>query len=191
VRRNTERYFNNGNCCDLKKQEKIMEKHNVLKITVGSAFGLGLSPIIPGTMGSLLGIIIYMFSAYIFPTHVSHIFLILIFLFISWLNHILTPWAVSYYKNEDPQHFVLDEVAGFLVLPIAFYGADPLYIITYGFIIFRILDAIKIPPANYIDTHLHGPFGILLDDVVSALYTVAILNTLLLFFNINELLFFA
>ncbi len=163
----------------------------MLKITVGSAFGLGLSPIMPGTMGSLLGIIIYMFSVYIFPTHVSHIFLILIFLFISWLNHILTPWAVSYYKNEDPQHFVLDEVAGFLVLPIAFYGADPLYIITYGFIIFRILDAIKIPPANYIDTHLHGPFGILLDDVVSALYTVAILNALLLFFNINELLFFA
>jgi len=112
------------------------------------------------------------------------------FLFVSWLNHILTPWAVKYYKNEDPSHFVLDEVAGFLVIPIAFAACDPIIIATYGFLIFRILDAVKLPPANFIDQNLHGPYGILLDDVVSALYTVVLLNILLYFLSEETLLFF-
>jgi len=164
--------------------------HNFINISIGSAFGLGLSPLLPGSCGAVLGVILYLPVVYYFPFHIANIVIIILFMIVSWLNHILTPWAVKYYKNEDPSHFVLDEVAGFLVIPIAFATCNPIIIATYGFLILRILDAIKLPPANFIDQNLHGPYGILLDDVVSALYTVVVLNILLFYFSETDLLFF-
>jgi phosphatidylglycerophosphatase A len=41
------------------------------------------------------------------------------------LNHILTLWAVQYWRSDDPKHFVLDEVAGYLVIPIFFHHGRP------------------------------------------------------------------
>ena len=45
-----------------------------------------------------------------------------------------------------------------------------------GFCVFRILDAIKLPIARYIDRNIHTASGVLFDDVVSAAYTAALVT---------------
>ena len=46
----------------------------------------------------------------------------------------------------------------------------------FGFVVFRALDAIKLPLARYIDRNIHTAHGVLFDDVVSALYTAAVVS---------------
>ena len=93
-------------------------------------------------------------------------------------NYLLTPWAEAYWQCKDPKHFVLDEVAGYLLIPILFPFGMLWPTVLYAFLMFRILDIIKVPPAWQIDKNFHGAAGIILDDIVSACYTVAVLYTL-------------
>ena len=93
-------------------------------------------------------------------------------------NHWLTPWAVKYWKDEDPGNFVLDEVAGYLVVPILFRGGELWQVALWGFLLFRVFDIIKIPPARQIDQNMHGSWGIVLDDIISGIYAALALYAL-------------
>ncbi|HEY7817515.1 MAG TPA: phosphatidylglycerophosphatase A, partial [Vicinamibacteria bacterium] len=42
------------------------------------------------------------------------------------------------------------------------------------FLLFRIIDVIKIPPARQIDRSMHGPWGMVLDDIVSGVYAALV-----------------
>jgi phosphatidylglycerophosphatase A len=73
----------------------------------------------------------------------------------------------------------LDEVAGYLLIPILFRNGELWKIAIWGFFLFRLFDIFKlIPPTRYIDQKIHGPWGILLDDLVSAGYAVLIMYLL-------------
>ncbi len=147
-----------------KKKEKI-------GILMASAFGLGLSPVLPGTCGALLGVCIHVLIVSFFPLKMHLALLIFSFIGVCAVNHILTPLAESYWGSEDPGQFVLDEVAGYLFVPILFREGELWKVVLWGFILFRIFDIFKImPPARLIDQQMHGPWGILLDDLVSAAY---------------------
>jgi phosphatidylglycerophosphatase A len=39
-----------------------------------------------------------------------------------------------------------------------------------GFILFRLFDIVKLPPANIIDRKVRGGLGVMLDDIASAVY---------------------
>lgn len=142
---------------------------------IGSAFGLGLSPIAPGSFGALVGVgyTVAVFLVLSPPTRPWAIALGLVL--VAAANHLLTPWAVAYWKDEDPKHFVLDEVAGYLVVPLLMPKGSLWEVAFWGFLLFRIFDVIKIPPARQIDRNLHGSWGILLDDLVSGLYAASAL----------------
>lgn len=156
---------------------------NNLYIFLGSALGLGLSPILPGTCGGLVGVFVHLAAAYTLPPGVEIVVLVGVFILVAVLNHYLTPWAEAYWQEEDPRHFVLDEVCGYLVIPIFFRFGEPVLVALVGFVLFRIFDIFKlIPPAKQIDENFHGPWGILLDDVVSAGYAVLCLYILYSFY---------
>ena len=147
-------------------------------LTIGTAFGLGLSPIAPGSFGALLGVAYHVGVVTLSPSswHVPLLTLGLAIVVLA--NHVLTPWAVAYWKDEDPGHFVLDEVAGYLVVPILFRGGELFQVALWGFLLFRVFDIIKIPPARQIDRNLHGPWGIVLDDIISGAYAALALYAL-------------
>ncbi len=159
-------------------------KEQVKKLIATGGY-LGLMPIAPGSFGALWGIILHLAGYCILPKELLVPWLVAWLLIISWLNHMLTPWAVEYWrgkgKKEDPGQFILDEIAGYLVVPIVFQG-DPFIAATLGFILFRVLDIIKIEPARSIDRKLHGSWGILLDDLVSGAYAGSLLWFIELFF---------
>lgn len=142
---------------------------------VGSALGLGLSPVAPGTLGALLGIVYELGVESFLPDAARFWALLAGLVAVIATNHVLTPWAVRYWNDEDPGHFVLDEIAGYLMVPLLYRGVHFWETMVLGFLLFRILDIIKIPPARQIDRHVHGPWGIVLDDLISGAYAALVL----------------
>jgi len=171
--------MDNLNYNDLKEKSILKNWKHYLNIIIGSALGLGLSPIAPGTCGALLGIIIHLFIVLFFPVSLQIIALIFLLFIIIILNHILTPWAIKYWKSDDPSHFVLDEIAGYLIVPILFHQGKLWQIILWGFLLFRVFDIIKLPGARQIDRKMKNSWGIILDDLVSGLYAVIMMYILL------------
>jgi phosphatidylglycerophosphatase A len=137
---------------------------------IGSAFGLGLSPIAPGSFGALVGVAYAVGVFLLLPLAARPWAIGVGLVLVSAANHGLTPWAVAYWKDEDPKHFVLDEVAGYLVVPLLMPQGTLWEVAFWGFLLFRVFDVVKIPPARQIDRDLHGSWGILLDDIVSGVY---------------------
>ena len=158
-----------------KTKSAINEK---IKIISGSACYLGYSPIMPGTCGALPGIVLYYVLWKFLTPGFLWMGLFITVLLIGGLNYYLTPWATKYWQSKDPSQFILDEIIGFMCVPL-FYGPhDFATVALWGFILFRVLDMIKIFPANYVDKHVKGSTGIVLDDVISAGYAALCLYLL-------------
>ena len=90
----------------------------------------------------------------------------------SWLNVMLGPWLVAFFGKKDPGECVLDEAAG-ICLTLLFLpglgGTSLLIRLVAGFVAFRIFDITKPPPARQLE-HLPLGWGILLDDLMAAVY---------------------
>lgn len=75
--------------------------------------------------------------------------------------------------KDDPGPVVIDEVAGqWLTLAVA-----PMNLQFYalGFVLFRIADIWKPWPASWADRQIKGGLGVMLDDVLAAVYAGAVL----------------
>jgi len=162
-----------------------MIKNSIL-VLITSALGLGLLPIAPGSFGALLGVGMHLLASYFVPIQFQQVSFIALFLSVYIAGHMLVPWSQTYWQNMDPKNFVLDEVAGYLLIPIFFnYGSilnskfsevKTWKVALIGFILFRIFDIFKlIPPAKWIDTNMHSAWGVMLDDLVSAGYAVLVI----------------
>ncbi len=96
-------------------------------------------------------------------------------------------WALTtaHLKNpsndEDPQWIVIDEVAGqWITLAVA--ALHPLWY-ALSFALFRLFDIVKPWPLSWRDRQVSGALGIMLDDVLAALYAALSLITLQLLWN--------
>ena len=92
-------------------------------------FGSGLSPIAPGTMGSLVALIVYYFSFYSLAVSLINSFIFFIFIMISFLIGIyIYPKTVE--KDDDPGSFVWDEFVGMWVacLPLSYIESSFLWL---------------------------------------------------------------
>jgi ABC-type transport system substrate-binding protein len=152
------------------------------RLFLASGCFLGLAPVVPGSFGALPGLAWIMLAVWLGWSSLATRFWCLwgVLLF-SVVHYWLTPWAQKRWNDPDPKHFVLDEVVGALCVPLFWYlPPEPPYplwqIVIAGFLLFRILDAIKLPIARYIDRNVHTASGVLFDDVVSAAYTAAIIS---------------
>ncbi len=148
---------------------------NKIKLIICTAGGLGLSPYFPGSCGALLGVAIHLSIAYLIMPQYHTLLLIAAFVVVSLAHFLLNDWAEAYWQEHDSKHFVLDEVAGYLIVPIFFNKGQLWQIALWGFLLFRILDIIKIPPARQVDQQMKNACGVLLDDVISAFYAIAIM----------------
>jgi phosphatidylglycerophosphatase A len=146
-------------------------------------FGTGLSPIAPGTVGSLAAsLLLYAAYRYANPSWGNWQIVLAVSLLIACVLSIrLGTWAVLHFKKKDPQAFVLDEVAGIcltnLLLPISptwNYALTPLL----AFAAFRLFDVTKLPPIKLLEW-LPGGWGILLDDLAAAVYASILCQILL------------
>lgn len=136
---------------------------------IAFGFGSGAMPWAPGTFGTLIAI-----PFYLVLTSLSHaVYLCLLLPIIA--GSVLICDRVSRETNtHDHQGMCLDEIVGFLV---AMAGAPTgILWITAGFILFRLFDIWKPWPISWMDEHISGGAGMILDDVAAGILTAVILN---------------
>ena len=78
---------------------------------------------------------------------------------------------------DDPGAVVIDEVAGQWAVLLA-SPREPLPY-ALAFVLFRVFDTWKPWPAGWADRHVTGGLGIMLDDLVAAVYAILVLSGLL------------
>jgi phosphatidylglycerophosphatase A len=146
------------------------------RVFLASTFGLGLSPVLPGTLAALVGFAWHWLWAAWGPPELLEAALGAGLVAAVGLNHVLTPFAVRRWGNADPSQFTWDEVAGYLLTALLTSRLPWWPAAALGFVLFRVLDMLKVWPASWIDRQLHGPWGIVLDDLVSAVYAAALVH---------------
>jgi len=82
-------------------------------------------------------------------------------------------------NEKDSRKNVIDEIPGYLIALIGLPASGPILIV--AFFLERVIDIAKIWPANLIERHFPGGWGVVLDDVMAGIYTVAILHALAYF----------
>lgn len=141
-----------------------------------SCFGLGYSPIMPGTCGALLGVAFYVPVALAFPSEPLQTILIGGMLgFWVWLTIALGAWAERFYQIKDSGIFVTDEVAGFLMTVLLFHiPGEPVLTTLWAFPATRVIDILKVPPAKRLENLPRG-WGVVADDLLGSVYTAGLL----------------
>lgn len=139
-------------------------------------FGSGLAPRAPGTAGTLAAIVIDLLLRPLGLTP-RVIICALALLAGSWICDA----SARRLGVHDHPAIVWDEIAAFLLV-LLFVPLSALWI-AVAFVIFRILDIWKPWPIRELDHSIGGGFGIMLDDVLAAVITVAIMAALLKLFG--------
>ena len=145
-------------------------KTNCFTLLLATGFGVGHSPIAPGTAGTLITIPIYYFFSAI-PSPIYELTLITFFFLSSWISG----QAQNHWGRQDDPRIVIDEMMGFLITML-WVPKAALFVIM-GFFLFRFFDIVKPPPIRLIE-RVKGGFGVVLDDVVAGIYSNIILHLL-------------
>jgi len=137
-----------------------------------SFFGAGNLPKAPGTWGSAAALPLIWILAWIGGPWLLGAAMVVLF-GVGW-------WAsarvVAEDGLEDPSWVVIDEVVGqgltLLLIPPSLLGYG------LGFLLFRLFDIKKPWPVSWADQDIKGGLGIMLDDVLAAIYAAAVLALL-------------
>ncbi|HEX4479826.1 MAG TPA: phosphatidylglycerophosphatase A [Rudaea sp.] len=137
--------------------------------------GSGLSPVAPGTVGSLVALLPWLLlrelDVWLYLGVVAAAFVVGV-----WSCR----WVVARLHIDDPSFVVCDEFVGewIALIPLVLIRRSWLWIFA-GFILFRIFDIWKPWPVSWADRDIKGGFGVMLDDVVAGVYAAAVLWLLL------------
>ena len=140
-----------------------------LFLFIATGAGSGYLPKAPGTWGTLVGLLLWWplaglsMAAYLAAVAVLFI-----------VGVASAGAAEKILDRGDPGVVVIDEIVGVLIA----LAAVPLHPVAAlaGFALFRLFDIAKPFPVGWVDRHLHGGLGIMLDDVVAGLYALLVLQ---------------
>ncbi len=149
-------------------------KLNFLINLLGSGFYTGFLPKMPGTFASLAALLIYMIPG--FENPVIMIFIVSLFFVIG----VKTGNKFEEIYGKDPSKCTIDEVTG-MWLSLLFV---PKYFpfVLGSFLLFRIFDIIKPFPARTVEK-IDGGLGIMLDDIIAAIYTLIVIHPAIYIIN--------
>lgn len=128
----------------------------------------------PGTWGSLLGLLLVYFLSTFIVGLISQLACALVLTIASlWLIHLYEKTT----KKHDDSQVVIDEIVG---IYICFLGV-PLTSTSMiaGFIVFRILDILKPFPISWVDQKVPGAVGTLFDDVLAGAAACIVVHLIL------------
>lgn len=128
-------------------------------------FGSGLARIAPGTFGTLVAL--PLFYAVMAIPGTLHLPLLALLFLIGIPVCSLTSRALGV---EDHGGIVWDEIVAMLL--VLEYTPSSWKWWLAAFLLFRLYDIVKPFPIRRCDTHIKGGFGIMLDDLLAAIYTL-------------------
>ena len=131
-------------------------------------FGSGLSRFAPGTMGTMVAIP-FSFLLKQLPPYLFWVLLIALFL----IGIYLCGSTARRLKKHDPGGIVWDEMVGYW-LTVAFIPMQWPWLLA-AFVLFRLFDIFKPWPIRQSEKLFRGGLGIMVDDIIAALYAMGIL----------------
>lgn len=149
---------------------KLLFAHPAHFFSLG--LGSGLSPVAPGTAGSLLAIPLFMVLAHFLTLPALLAVTVLAFAVGVWFCEV-TGRALG---MSDHGGIVWDEIVAMWLI-LAFTPPTWLWF-GVAFLLFRLFDIWKPFPIRYFDQHVKGGFGVMLDDLLAAGYALAALKLL-------------
>jgi phosphatidylglycerophosphatase A len=142
---------------------------NELMMAIATGCYIGWLPKAPGTWGSAAAFVPWFFirglSLPIYLAIIAALFIIGFFAAGS---------AEKIMDQPDPGCIVIDEIVGMLIT-LTLAPAHPAAWLL-AFILFRIFDICKPFPVSWLDRHIHGGMGIMLDDVMAGVYALLCLQ---------------
>lgn len=145
---------------------------------IATCCGCGHSPIMPGTVGALWGIAIYVPIALCADEPYQSLLIALALVVSSAATVALGRWSEEFFGEKDSGKFVTDEVAGFLLTVLLFRIPDNVLVtVLWAFPMTRLIDIIKPPPARRLE-RIPGGWGVLIDDLLCSLYAALILHAI-------------
>jgi phosphatidylglycerophosphatase A len=133
---------------------------------LAQGFGTGRAPRAPGTVGTLPGVLFFLFLAPLpLPAYLEVVALLTL------IGFFLCDRAARLLRQDDPPSVVWDEIVGVLIT----LAGSPVSLTTAvaGFLAFRLFDIWKPWPIGWIDRRVHGGLGVMLDDVAAGLMGLA------------------
>ena len=142
---------------------------DIAVLTLTSWFGCGYLPGAPGTWGTLGSLPLWWLlsgvSAPVFGAAVVALIAIAV---------ALSSRAEKIYGAHDVGKIVIDETAGLMVTAIGVPFRWPE--VLAAFALFRLLDALKPWPIRWLDRHVSGGFGVVIDDVAAGAIACLLLH---------------
>ena len=142
---------------------------NYLFIPIVTLMRVGYFPFFPGTLASFLGMIAWWFVPNYFIIQCSLIFFT-IFICIFFLKN-------NKLESKDPSYIVIDELIGMWISLLMVPKDFEFFLL--GFIIFRFFDILK-PSVIYHIQNIKYPYDIIMDDIVSGIFTISIVTSIVL-----------
>ena len=134
-----------------------------------SLFGVGFLRPGPGTWGSIAATLLWWSSLSSLGT-VSQLLIFLIFTLVS-------TWVCANFLRRsglgDESWIIVDEFAAMLLI-LAFLPKD-VFLLLLAFTMFRLFDIWKPWLVGLIDRKIHGGVGVMLDDLVAALFVLVLI----------------
>jgi phosphatidylglycerophosphatase A len=141
---------------------------------LGTAGGLGYSPVAPGTVGSAAAVLLFVLSRDLQAANPYLFGIVIVAVFLA--GTAAARIVASAENNEDPKIVVVDEVVGQWIalfgLALSWKG------LLAAFLLFRLMDIWKPFPIRRLEP-IGGGWGIMLDDVLAGIYAWAVLRLLL------------
>jgi phosphatidylglycerophosphatase A len=138
-------------------------------LLIGSIGPLGHLPASGTVTVAVIGIPLF----WLMHTWPAPVYVVVSLVFIAvaiWIHHL----GDALLGEKDSRKLVWDELAGFMVA-VAFMPFT-WRLALLAFLLERAIDIVKVPPANWIEKHWPGGWGVVGDDLVAGLYTLVILH---------------
>lgn len=133
---------------------------------LATGFGSGLSPVVPGTMGTLASV-----PFYLLLVQLPLVPYVLVVIAASIIGIKICQVTSDDMKVHDHGSIVWDEFAGFwitmAVVPLFNLPMFDWKWLVTGFVLFRFFDMVKPWPIGWLDKRVHGGLGIMVDDLVA------------------------
>lgn len=126
-------------------------------------FGCGYVPKLPGTAGTVLGIV-----PYLMIQSLPVLYYLLLVLLLFGLGIWLCGATAKALEVHDHPGIVWDEIVGFLVT--MFMAPGGWRWILLGFLLFRLFDIWKPWPIRLLDRRVEGGLGIMADDLLAGIF---------------------
>ena len=144
-----------------------------LRLLLATGLGSGYAPVAPGTFGSMVGVLVFwaLATGGTVATLAGTIGVTLLGFWSAGAGE-------THFGGKDPGAVVIDEVAGQMLTLL--FLPPTIKTFALGFFLFRLLDILKPFPARRLES-LGGATGIMVDDLVVAVYANLLLQAVFWF----------